>query len=120
MAVRKAAANAREQILKVAGVMLEEDVENLSTGGGRVTSTSGRSVTFSEVSLHSLYMVDQFQIQGSASHISDTSPPPFAAHFVEVEVDTETGLVKVLKYVAAVDCGTAINPKLAEGQVEGA
>jgi len=35
-------------------------------------------------------------------------------------VDTETGLVRVLKYVAAVDCGTAINPKLAEGQAEGA
>ena len=35
-------------------------------------------------------------------------------------MDTETGQVKVVKYVAAVDCGVAINPKLAEGQVEGA
>jgi CO/xanthine dehydrogenase Mo-binding subunit len=37
-----------------------------------------------------------------------------------VEVDTLTGFVKVLAYVAAVDCGLAINPQLAEGQVEGA
>ena len=37
-----------------------------------------------------------------------------------MEVDTETGFVKLLKYVSAVDCGTAIHPKLTEGQVEGA
>jgi CO/xanthine dehydrogenase Mo-binding subunit len=52
--------------------------------------------------------------------VTHKSPPPFAAHFVEVEVDTETGLVRVVKYVSATDCGTAINPQLAEGQVEGA
>lgn len=120
MAARKAAANVKAQILKVAGQMMEEDPEGLWCEGGRVHAESGRSVAFSEVSLHSLYMVDQFQIQGSASHVSDTSPPPFTAHFAEVTVDTETGLVKVLNYVAAIDCGTAINPKLAEGQTEGA
>ena len=48
------------------------------------------------------------------------SPPPFSAHFAEVEVDTRTGRVQVIKYVSATDCGTAINPKLAEGQIEGA
>ncbi|HEY5578863.1 MAG TPA: molybdopterin cofactor-binding domain-containing protein [Acidimicrobiia bacterium] len=42
------------------------------------------------------------------------------ATFAEVEVDTKTALVRVIEYVAAVDCGTAIDPKLAEGQVEGA
>jgi len=48
------------------------------------------------------------------------SPPPFAAHFVEIEVDTFTGIIRVLSYVATVDCGTAINPTLAEGQAQGA
>ena len=38
----------------------------------------------------------------------------------ETHVDIRTGKVTVLKYVAAVDCGTAINPRLAEGQTEGA
>ncbi len=52
--------------------------------------------------------------------MADASPPPFLASFAEVEVDIETGRIKVLDYVAAVDCGTAINPHLAEGQVEGA
>jgi CO/xanthine dehydrogenase Mo-binding subunit len=57
---------------------------------------------------------------GMASHTATSSPPPFAAHFAEVEVDTETGAVEVLSYVSTVDCGTAINPTLAEGQNDGA
>jgi CO/xanthine dehydrogenase Mo-binding subunit len=52
--------------------------------------------------------------------MGDASPPPFLASFAEVAVDTDTGQVKVIRYVAAVDCGTAVNPALAEGQVEGA
>jgi xanthine dehydrogenase molybdopterin-binding subunit B len=55
----------------------------------------------------------------TASHMSYHSPPPFAAQFAEVEVDTETGQVTVLKLVMAVDCGTAINPQASEGQIEG-
>jgi putative selenate reductase molybdopterin-binding subunit len=80
----------------------------------------GGEVTFTEVALHSLYMQDQFQIGALSSKVCHRSPPPFAAHFVEVEIDTLTGMIKVLRYVGAVDCGTPINPKLAEGQVEGA
>jgi len=61
-----------------------------------------------------------FQIAATASEYSHLTPQSFAAHFVEVAVDIETGQVKVLKYLAAVDCGTVINPKLAEGQIQGA
>ena len=43
----------------------------------------------------------------------------FAAQFAEVEVDTETGQVRVLRMVAVHDIGKAINPAAAEGQVEG-
>lgn len=45
--------------------------------------------------------------------------PPWHAHFVEVEVDTETGQVKVLKVAAAHDVGKGINPLIVEGQIEG-
>ena len=55
----------------------------------------------------------------TASHMSVHSPPPFAAQYAEVEVDTETGQVTVKKIVMAVDCGTAINPQTAERQIEG-
>ena len=119
-AARKAAAECAVQIKRVAGAILDVDPEDLQLKDGCVLAPNGRKTTFSDVSRYSLYMVDQFQIQSCASHISETSPPPFSAHFVEVEVDRETGLVRVIKYVAAVDCGTAINPNLAEGQTEGA
>jgi xanthine dehydrogenase molybdenum-binding subunit len=48
------------------------------------------------------------------------SLPLFATHFAEVEVNTETGQVKVLQMVAAHDCGKAINPMAVEGQIQGA
>ena len=43
----------------------------------------------------------------------------FGAHFAEVEVDTDTGQVRVLRYIAAHDSGRILNPKLAINQVEG-
>jgi len=84
-----------------------------------VSSQSGKKVEFGQIVKRAFYSRDQFQIAALASEFSHLTPETFAAHFAEVEVDTETGQVKVLNYVAAVDCGTAINPKLAEGQAEG-
>jgi putative selenate reductase molybdopterin-binding subunit len=76
-------------------------------------------VTLAEVALHSLHVADHQQIMATASHMSLHSPPPFGAQYAEVEVDTETGQVTVNKLVMAVDCGAAINPRTAEGQIEG-
>jgi xanthine dehydrogenase molybdenum-binding subunit len=59
------------------------------------------------------------QIQGYASHFAGHNSPPFGACFAEVEVDTETGEVKVLELVMAHDIGRAINPQTVEGQLEG-
>ena len=84
-----------------------------------VFAPDGRSVSLSEVALHSLHTEDQRQIMATASYMSYESPPPFAAQFAEVEVDTETGQVTVKKLVMAVDCGTAINPQTASGQIDG-
>jgi len=47
------------------------------------------------------------------------NPYAFGAHVVVVEVDTETGSVRILKYVAVHDCGRIINPKLVAGQLHG-
>jgi len=108
------------QIVKVAGQMLAVSIDELTVGHEEVRAPDGRKVTFQQIALSSLYERDQFQIAATGSHITHKSPPPFSAHFAEVEVDTLTGRVRVLDYVATVDCGTAIHPKLAEGQVEGA
>jgi xanthine dehydrogenase molybdenum-binding subunit len=58
-------------------------------------------------------------IMGVSSVAPTTNPSPATAEFVEVEVDTETGDVKILRVVYAHDIGKVINPAGAEGQVEG-
>ena len=119
-AARKAGAKVKLQILTTAAEMLHLPVSELDTAEGWAFSQDGQhKLSFSEISLYSLYQKNQYQIMDTASHITHKSPPPFSAHYVEIEVDTWTGAVTVLNYVAAVDCGTAINPKLAEGQTEG-
>lgn len=120
MAVKKCAQKVKRQILKVAADMMEKDILDLYVEDKKVFDSDGNSVSFKDVARHALYEKDQFQIGAIDSHITHKSPPPFAAHFAEVEVDTETGKVEVLRYVCAVDCGTAIHPRLAEGQCEGA
>jgi putative selenate reductase molybdopterin-binding subunit len=119
-AVEKAARLVLQQITEVGARMLEEPPESMVVHGGKVCAKDGRFVTYEQACLSSLYQRDQFQIMATASHMSYESPPPFAAVFVEVEVDTETGLVRVLRIVEAVDCGQVVNPQMAEGQVEGA
>ena len=120
-AVKKCAEKVLSQILDVASEMLETEKSQLKAETERVVSLkSGKSVSYTEISIYSLYSKNQFQIQASASSVMPESPPPFIAQFVEVAVDTETGKIKPLKFVSAVDCGQPINPVLAEGQVEGA
>ncbi len=119
-AVEKAARLVKQQILEVGARLLEEPPDAVVLHNQKVCAQDGRFVTYEQVCLSSLYQKDQFQIMATASHMSYDSPPPFAAVFAEVEVDVETGLVRVLKVVEAVDCGQVVNPKMAEGQVQGA
>jgi putative selenate reductase molybdopterin-binding subunit len=118
-AVKKAAERVRAQILERAGMMLKADPATLSLADRCVSALDGRSVTLEEVALHALHTEAQTQIMATASHMSYESPPPFAAQFAEVRVDTETGQVTVERLLMAVDCGVAINPVTAAGQVEG-
>lgn len=119
-AVKKAAEQVREQIKERVGLMLElEDWSGVELRNRRAYAPDGRSVSLEEVALHSLHLADQRQIMATASFVSPDSPPPFAGQFAEVEVDIETGQVTVKKLFMAVDCGVAINPITASGQVEG-
>jgi putative selenate reductase molybdopterin-binding subunit len=85
----------------------------------RAIAPDGRSVSLAEVALDALHHTDQEQIMGVASFYSPVSPPPFAAQFAEVTVDTATGMVTVDKLVMAVDAGVIVNPQPASGQIEG-
>lgn len=121
-AALKAAMSVREQIFEVAKELLGElDDKSFVLEDGKVISkASGKSLSLSEIACHSLYVNNQHQIIASASMVSPYSPPPFAVHFAEIEVDEETGIIKPIKYVAAMDCGQAINPELVKGQILGA
>jgi putative selenate reductase molybdopterin-binding subunit len=59
------------------------------------------------------------QLIGQASFTCDEASFPYGAHFAQVAVNTRTGEIKVQKYFALQDCGTPINPELAEGQIYG-
>jgi putative selenate reductase molybdopterin-binding subunit len=118
-ATKKAAEQVRAQILEVASRMLKSDAGSLTLHNRVITARHGQSVTVSQVALHSLHVENQQQIMSTASWMSYNSPPPFAAQGAEVEVDCETGAVRVLKAVSAVDAGRVVNPIMAEGQIEG-
>ncbi len=119
MAVKRAADAVRSQIVERAALLLDEGTGGIELRDRQAWSTDGRSVGLAEIALSSLHQAQQHQIMGTASYVSPESPPPYAAQFAEVEVDIETGQVTVKALVMAVDCGVAINPVTASGQVEG-
>jgi putative selenate reductase molybdopterin-binding subunit len=119
-AVVRAAEKVAQQIKVVAARMLDvPDPQALRLAGRRAWTPDERSVSLEEVALNALHAEQQHQIMAVGSHVSPDSPPPFAAQFAEVTVDTETGQVTVDRLVMALDCGRIVNPATASGQVEG-
>jgi xanthine dehydrogenase YagR molybdenum-binding subunit len=119
-AIRAAAADARRQLLDAAAALLEATPADLRVRDGRigVVGTS-RSMGVSEV----MQQLSPHMILGEGQR--EENPPDksirtFGAQCVEVEVDTATGDVTVLRVAAAHDCGRIINPMLVESQVIGA
>jgi putative selenate reductase molybdopterin-binding subunit len=99
--------------------LAETESSNIRLSDRKAIAPDGRSVSFAEIALNALHKENQEQIMGVASYVSPVSPPPFAAQFAEVTVDTETGAVTVDKLVMAVDSGVIVNPLTASGQIEG-
>lgn len=116
----KAAEQAAQRIRARAARILDTgDPALIRLADRRAIAPDGKSVPLSEIALDSLHRSDQEQIMGIGSYVSPSSPPPFAAQFAEVTVDTETGQVRVDKLVMAVDSGVIVNPLTASGQIEG-
>ena len=119
-AALRAAEVVRTRLKERAAMLLGIDIPcSIELRDRRAYAPDGRSVSLEEIALDSLHLNEQEQIMGTGSHVSPDCPPPFGATFVEVEVDIETGQVTVGHMVMAVDCGVAINPVTASGQVEG-
>lgn len=132
-AVKDAAGKVKRQLLEAAGELLEANPEDLIAADGRifVKGAEAKSVTVGDVARSRLFRRGGAPIVASGSFDADSvlqdatrygnesGAYNFGCQAAEVEVDTDTGQVKVVKYVAASDCGTVINPIAAEGQVEG-
>ena len=117
MAVVKACGLLREKIVAAGAQMLGCAAEDAEFNGTCVRC-GGETVSLRDVANRSLAAGAQ-ELFASASHGSPVSPPPFMAGAAEVDIDPETGEVRVVDYCAAVDCGTVVNPNLARVQTEG-
>ena len=119
-AVRNAAEKVKKQIQDYAAKLLQvDDPDSLELRDRQVFAPDGRSVSLWDVGMASTHQMDQHQIMATGSHLSYVSPPPTAATFAEVTVDTHTGQVTVDRVFVAADIGRVINPITAAGQVEG-
>ena len=125
-AVVRAAEKVAKQMAERAAMILNSEGKGSEVDPGEIhfedrkaLALDGRSVTHEQIALHSLHHANQTQIMAVASYMSETAPPPFAAQFAEVTVDTQTGMVEVDKLVMAVDSGVIVNPLTASGQIEG-
>ncbi len=118
-AVKKAAADLKEQLLQLAAEKLEAAVADLEIRAGHVFV---KGVPASRTSVKALIQGEGStpapSLIGQASHEAKVAYS-FAAHFAEVEVDLETGQVAVKQVVAVHEVGKAINPIGVEGQIEG-
>ena len=118
-AVEKACMTLRKRICALAAERMNvpED-ETEFTGTGVVHEKSGSSMTMEEIATAAMCN-NGIALEATESNCSPVSPPPYMAGAVEIELDKETGEVRILDYAAVVDCGTVINPNLARVQVEG-
>ncbi|HQN05741.1 MAG TPA: molybdopterin-dependent oxidoreductase [Anaerolineaceae bacterium] len=108
----------KKKILPLAAELLESEESELQFHDNAVHSPKG-SVSFGKIAMHSRNKHSD-ELCVSITHESFTLATSYGAHFVKVQVDTETGAVKILDYAAVHDVGRAINPLGVEGQIEGA
>jgi len=116
-AVEKAAALLRALLLAEASRRLGAEVGNLVTEHGEVRAPDARAVSYAALAADAL--ASSTPMSTTAFHSSAETPPAVAAVFAEVEVDVDTGEVRVLRVVSALDGGPWLDPHLAEARTEG-
>lgn len=127
-AVGVAAGMVREKVLTVAAELLEADRSDLDIVDGVVVARGSpdRSLTLAQVakaaqpSPRSVLPPDQDPgLEVTYYFVPPTVTFASATHVVGVEVDAETGFVRLLRYVTVDDCGQMLNPTVVEGQIQG-
>jgi carbon-monoxide dehydrogenase large subunit len=125
-AVARASQGVRGKLLAAAALLLEAAPGDLDVADGRVfvRGVPDRGVTFARVIQATL---PTFAGPGVAAPDFEASSYPAvptvtyasAVHVAVVDVDTETGAVRLLRYVVAHDCGRVVNPMIVDGQIHG-
>jgi len=124
-AVLKAADLVRDKVARIAAHLLEaapEDIELLEQGWGvRGTDKAVPMEQIIATAFNPRKLPPGLEpgLEGQASFALKDANYPFGAHLAVVEVDPETGQVRILRYVAVDDCGVVVNPLLFEGQQHG-
>jgi aerobic carbon-monoxide dehydrogenase large subunit len=128
-AVYQAARDLRQEILEIAGVLLQADAGVLDIVDGQVVDRAGgtRRISLGEIGRVGHFQVAELpnSLQPLLSHtrrfrlLEDLYIFTNGIHGAYVEVDVDTGFVKLLKHWVVEDCGRVINPQLADEQVRG-
>ena len=114
-----AAEDVKEKMRVRAALQLEVEEGDVEFDNGRFVckSDSSKGLTFNEVAAEQGSTGGP--IEGTGAINASGPGNAFATHAVDVEVDTETGKVRILRYTAAQDVGKAIHPSYVEGQIQG-
>jgi xanthine dehydrogenase YagR molybdenum-binding subunit len=125
-AVRMAAADAKRQMLDLAARVMKIPAERLAVREGRIFDTANPATRLPLRDVTSKMRTEWESPQSQIIGVGFRGPNPdnvslntWGAQFAEVEVDTDTGEVRVLRIVAAHECGRVINPLTATSQIEG-
>jgi carbon-monoxide dehydrogenase large subunit len=111
---------------KIAAHQLEANEDDLDFAGGAFTVKGSpdrtmplAAIAFEAFTAHNLPDGLEPNLEAQVTYDPPNFSWPFGTHICTVEVDTETGQVDVLQYVAVDDCGVQVNPLIVEGQVHG-
>ena len=121
-AVKQAAEDARQQLLEIAGDLMDASPDDLEIAGRqiRMKGSPDRSIPVRKASGESVALRTKHSpILGKGTVPMTRQAPGFTAQLAELEVDRETGAVRLTDFVVAQDAGKAINPMSVEGQMQG-
>jgi len=122
MAVIEAARDVVNQLRARAAKTWEVELDAVAWNEGRAVAVNGAEGKHEPLTLRQLAAraaATGGPISGRASLTARGAGPGFATHLCDVEVDRETGAVKVLRYTAVQDAGRAVHPSYVEGQMQG-
>ena len=120
-AVMKAAEAAREQVLTIAATELEASADDLEMVDGKVrVKGTDRELTVAQIATMSMGFGAKYEpVYGVGKSAHNDRAPGFSGQIAEVEVDADTGQVRMTDYVTIQDVGKALNPAAVEGQIIG-